>query len=1065
MLNLKEGIHTKMIKIKRGTTVNKKALSLAICLAMAIPTASNALSLGDIESKSSLNQPFQGKINLLQTNPSEVQNLRIRVASPEVFNRVGIDRPAFLNSIRFRTAVQNGRPVILVSSNQPINEPFLNFLLEVSWPNGQLLKEYTVLLDPPVLLRPNTAIASNNAGVRAEPRAQGVINRAPQPTQQQIQAQRQRQAQQAQRQRQVQQQRQAEQQRQAQLQRQAQQRAQGESSFERQARQVLQGQTQQASRVAAAPSRRSASNNYRVRRGDTLSKIAARLNYSGVQRDQMMVALFEKNRNAFSQGNMNNLKAGAVMARPSLQEARSLSSRAAKSQIVAQARAWKAKRGEQIASRGGNSTDNANSARLEVLGGKNNASSSSSSGNSAAISDLNQKIALLNESLTTKQQENTELKSRVSELESLLRKKNRLIALKSEQLASLQSGIGGSTERTPQTAQTQDPQVTQAQTNTAVENIGNDIQGQVAGQLASENNEIVRTTPETAIVDTQATGQLSNQVEPEIEIDVTQQEQAADPFKSEEEAGMDIMGLINSPVGWAAGAGSLALLGGFAFMRRRKNKGEVEDFSDLIDSGLSEQEIEEDYVTSEFNHDGPEFEEAEEEVSYEQSDIQSQEAAAVLDSSDELEDLIQEADVYIVYGLHDQAESEIKRALMTYPDSAALHAKLLENYKAAGDAESFEEATKDFINLKSDDKQEHWEEICEWGNALLPESKLYDSSSLPGIGSVATGAAMVAGTAVAASSDAAEDVFDKAEDLFSTDADEDSLIEDTILDEFDEVDLSKEFDELEGLDLDTDIDLGEVAEASDSLEFDNSLDLDESLDIDTDQETHLDLEDDVKIADLADDFEIDLDDDFDNMLDDSVANIGDAVDNVKSEAVDKVADVADQIEDTDFLFDDDSLEDILNADEDKDNGSSIAGMAAAGAAAAGLAAKGLMGGDEPAEKEIDISDAANLNLEIGAEDFDKLIPEENAYKSNPDGEVSGIDDNLLADFDDNLSFLDLDDDAEVIGETQIETKIDLAKAYIDMGDIDGARSTLEEVMESGNDEQKRLAEELLHQNG
>ena len=61
--------------------------------------------------------------------------------------------------------------------------------------------------------------------------------------------------------------------------------------------------------------------------------------------------------------------------------------------------------------------------------------------------------------------------------------------------------------------------------------------------------------------------------------------------------------------------------------------------------------------------------------------------------------------------------------------------------------------------------------------------------------------------------------------------------------------------------------------------------------------------------------------------------------------------------------------------------------------------------------------------------------------------------------------LDLDDDAEVIGETQIETKIDLARAYIDMGDIEGARSTLEEVMEAGNDDQKRQAEELLHQNG
>ena len=259
--------------------MNKKALSLAICMAMALPTASNALSLGEIESKSSLNQPFQGKINLLSTSIAEAKSLRIRVAPAAVFNRVGIDRPAFLNSIGFRTTVQNGKPVILVSSNQPINEPFLNFLLEVSWPNGQLLKEYTVLLDPPVLLRPNTAIASNNAGVRAEPKAQGRITR---PVAQQ------RSAPQAVR-------------RQAQL---------------RQAQQLQQ-------QVAATQRRASATrSNYRVRRGDTLSKIANKMGYRGIRKDQMMVALFEKNRRAFSQKNMNNLKAGALIARPSLQEVR-----------------------------------------------------------------------------------------------------------------------------------------------------------------------------------------------------------------------------------------------------------------------------------------------------------------------------------------------------------------------------------------------------------------------------------------------------------------------------------------------------------------------------------------------------------------------------------------------------------------------------------------------------------------------------------------------------------------------------------------------------------------------
>ena len=1008
--------------------MNKKALSLAICLAMAIPTASNALSLGDIESKSSLNQPFQGRINLLQTNPAEVQKLRVRVASPEVFNRVGIDRPAFLNSIRFKTAVQNGRPVILVSSNQPINEPFLNFLLEVSWPNGQLLKEYTVLLDPPVLLRPNTAIASNNAGVRAEPTAQGRINRAPQPTPQQLQAQRQRQAQQQQRQRQAQQQRRAQQQRQAQ---QAQRQAQGLTQFERQAQQVLQGQT--ARRVAAAPTRstsRTPSNNYRVRKGDTLSKIASRLAINGIRKDQMMVALFEKNRRAFSQGNMNNLKAGAMIARPSVQEARSLNARQAKAEIIAQARAWKANR-TQLASNGSNKSSKSNPARIEVLGNSNNASSSSSNGNSAAVADLNKQVALLTESLTTKQQESTELRSRVSELESLLRKKNRLIALKSEQLAGLQSGLSAN-----------NPQGAQQNNDAAVTSMGSEIQEQVAGELASENGEIVRVTPETAVVDN---SQAPEQFTPEPEIEVAQQEPETNAFKSEPESGMDIMGLVTSPVGLAAGLGSLALLGGFAFMRRRKNKnGDAEDFSDLIDSGLNEQEIEEELI--ETNFDDQQAYEDTNFVESQNQDINTQdEAISTTQTDGDLDDLIQEADVYIVYGLHEQAESEIKRALLTYPDNPALHAKLLENYKASGNAEAFEEATKTFMALESNEKQNYWDEICEWGNTLLPDNKLYDRSALGSIAGAATGAAMVAGTAIAASKADAEDSFsdmsDKVTDTVNDIGAED-LIEDTILDEFDEVDLDTEidnFDDFDDLDLDSALDMSELEDIK-------------SSDV---------VSDTIEIADLDDDFEIDLDEDFGSMT------IDDKETDSKSDLIidDAEESIDDAIEDTDFLFDDDSLEDLLNAEIGEDS-SDLPEIDL-------LDDIDLESDVSVTNKSKDVNEAANLNLKIGSEEFDKIMPESNAYKSkasdiNAQFDADG-DDNLLADFDDNLSFLDLDDDNatddEVAGDSQIETKIDLAKAYIDMGDIEGARSTLEEVMESGNDDQKRQAEELLHQNG
>ena len=953
--------------------MNKKALSLAICLAMAIPTASNALSLGEIESRSSLNQPFQGKINLLSTTAAEAKSLRVRVASPDVFNRVGIDRPAFLNSIRFQTTVQNGKPVILVSSNQPINEPFLNFLLEVSWPNGQLLKEYTVLLDPPVLSRPDTAIASNNAGVRAEPIAQGRINR---PTPQQLQ-----------------QQRQAQQQaRQAQLARQAQ--AQRQANAQRQAQQAARAATP-ARRVAAAPQ----NNTYRVRRGDTLSKIANKLGYNGVRDEQMMVALFEKNRRAFSKSNMNNLKSGVLMTRPSLQEARSLNPRVAKSQIIAQARAWKENRAEQLTKKAGSEkVASSQSARMEVMGNKgtSDASGSSSAGD-ATVAGLNKQLAMLTESLTTKSRENEELKSRITELESLLRKKNRLITLKSEQLASLQGGLSGtSTEsaeaeattevtETPETvvAETANSEVSDNQTEatlpeTTVANEGNDIQQQVAGSLANENGEIIR-TPDESIV---------NQA-PVIE-EVTQEEVKAPVSAFKENAAeesFDVMSLLGSPAAMGIGGGSLlALLGGLWYMRRRKsNDDEVEDISNFIDDGLKSKTIDED-VSAEISDDMIDESEfvSHDEVKH------AGEATVSEESANELDDLIQEADVYIVYGLHDQAETEIKRAIVSYPENAALHAKLLENYKAAGDTEAFEQTTKAFLDLKANDKQNYWDEICEWGNALLPESKLYNSDALKGLAGVAaaSGVAMVAGTAVAAASEEAEDVIeDSFEESFDDVTDEPvETVADTKVDEYEKIDLDEDLE---------DFDIDDILGAEDKSESAQGFAETDNAEIDDD------------------DFSFDFDDDD---LDDEITAVAD-------------------IDDAEFALDDDSLDALLDAEDFTPK----------------------------ANKDHDV---ANLSLDLDSDDFDMIMPEDHAYKAKKVDLLDDQDeDNLLADFDDNLSFLDLEDDSEVIEETQIETKIDLAKAYIDMGDIDGARSTLEEVLEVGSDEQKRQAEELLQNHG
>ena len=117
----------------------------------AIPTLAQALGLGGIEVKSGLNEPLNAEIQVIQSAPGEADGLAVALASAEDFARVGIDRTRMDMPLSFAVGMsKDGQAVIKVTSATPVREPFLNFLLEVNWSKGRLLREYTVLLDPPV---------------------------------------------------------------------------------------------------------------------------------------------------------------------------------------------------------------------------------------------------------------------------------------------------------------------------------------------------------------------------------------------------------------------------------------------------------------------------------------------------------------------------------------------------------------------------------------------------------------------------------------------------------------------------------------------------------------------------------------------------------------------------------------------------------------------------------------------------------------------------------------------------------------------------------------------------
>jgi len=1198
--------------------VKKQALSIAVMIAGAYPAASNALSLGDIESNSNLNQPLRAKIELLAAGVQDAKQLQVRLAPASVFNRVGIERPAFLDSLRFSTSVQNGKPVILVSSDRPITEPFVNFLLEVSWPQGQLLKEYTVMLDPPVLMQPGNTVAGNEAAVRAEPRANGTVNRPAPATPVQPEPELLADAQ-------------------APVQEVAPQTAR-QVRVQQQPRRAA--PNRQASQQRAATPAQGGSRTYRVRPGDTLFKVASQLSQPGTNIDQMMMALYRANPQAFIDGNINGLKSGVTLKAPALRSTQSVSRAEARRQVRQHYVDWKRIRANEVARAGGSeapvrerpaSRPANDNARLEVLGNKEKAGGNEpvvAGAGKERLANLEKELALARESLSSQQRENTDLKSRVDELEAMLRKKNRLITLRDEQLAELQKSMNGGKpvagqtptteanlgpkpiESQPTEAKPTEPVVAQPEPTTTTPLIngqaqpqpnpdsptaqtnGSDIQNYLGN--ATNNNEVMRTNPEqqqAGMPDSQGNalmtpaqraaaaaaalnGNLNSNpqngsnlpngtmpdptqpnpaqsgtalnpanpvnpaqpdpqaavlqpaeptpVTPPAEVQAQQPTEPAKPAQSpfvDAQGGDDLMSMLTSPLAWKIGAGALlsllllALLARFLGKRKSTPPREPEfneaqfglddnippvhtnnaggvDFSDLgkeLDKAEQKRptfdEVEDDPfgVNLGNTHQGS------------KAEPMSHTAVKTADQSEDEDEVLMEANVYIAYGLHQQAESELKKALEKHPDRLEYRHKLLENYFAANNREAFDEQAQIFANSCNADRQgKLWKDVMTWGAKISPDNSLYSNGAASSLGKMAaSGAAIgaaVAGVAglstrdVQANEQKSELGFNAPDDhkvslkddlaaalnaLEDDDLNNDPKHDDFDfnLDDFDSELTTKSNVAASGLDTGfaksgrQDFQATETALlADDDLDFN----LDDLVGNSTTEQKSassrdLNTQDDLDLDGLSFDAPLDLDqplaatkapepamDDLDNMLDMDFDELTKTVD------VPKVASAADELDDGNLL---DFDLDQLTMDDQHASATGKAALAATGVAAAATMAT----------KAADNVTSLNLHLDKDT-GIKKILPQDTFYTA-PDAVPANPDDDWLGDIDEALSFLDMPEEELDLHEAHISTKLDLARAYLDMGDIEGARSTLEEVMVEGNDNQRREAETLLHQTG
>jgi pilus assembly protein FimV len=302
---------------KDAPTVRQRWSTLAVTaigLLLAQPAA-YAAGFGQLRVQSNLGQPLQAEIDISGVSAEEAAGLSIKLAPPAAYASAGLNYVPAVGSLRLEVERRpNGSYVAKVRSTQPISEPFVDILVDMSWSSGKVSRAYTFLLDPAGAKPTNQTFSPTTVVQAATPDASPAAAPAPAPLQAPAPAV-----------------------------------AQGtqpaaQAPAARPARQPASRRAQAAQ--GASEGEASAGGAYTVKHGDTLSSIAgdAMMDQEGVSLDQMLVALYRNNPNAFIGGNINRLKSGAVLQVPSRQQAQSVAPKTARREVVARTQGFDAYR-------------------------------------------------------------------------------------------------------------------------------------------------------------------------------------------------------------------------------------------------------------------------------------------------------------------------------------------------------------------------------------------------------------------------------------------------------------------------------------------------------------------------------------------------------------------------------------------------------------------------------------------------------------------------------------------------------------------------------------------------
>ena len=590
-----------------------------LVLAGLIPSGALALGLGDIHLKSALNAPLDADIDLAASG-EELTGLKVALATRESFSRYGLDYPSYLASITFQPAkTADGHDVIHVHSRDAVTEPFVTLLIEASWARGRLVREYTVLLDPPVFTGDTAAAATVAAPTAAIQSQSGTVSRP--------------------------------------------------------ANAPATSVTSVAPTATAAP-QSAAGGSYTVQRGDTLSSIAAR-NYPNSQRERALVALYRANPGAFS-GNMNEMRSGAALQLPDASTVAAIGPGEAVSEVSSQYHAW---------------APTHSSGQLRLVAPTQAPGGSATGAPSGDTAGLQQ---------------------RVTQLQADLNESRRLLELRNAELARLQAQInakGGAPAPTPPTVQRP---TTQAKPPVV---------------------------PEPTVVEPTARP---------VPLPAPKPAAVNKPAASE---GGSLFGWLLG--NWKVVLGALAILLGGVFGWRALRARQSQEFDRTLDRlssppfeaavratratetqpirALQPKEDTSFVVEESGTHEAPRI--SERDLAAMQAspvavdDTVSGDTAVALDQGDPLA----EADFHMAYGLYDQAADLVRIAIAREPQRRDLQLKLLEVFFVWGNKDQFLQLARELSTTRDQAISGEWEKIVIMGRQIAPDDALFAAGgSLPG---------------------------------------------------------------------------------------------------------------------------------------------------------------------------------------------------------------------------------------------------------------------------------------------------------------------------------------------